>query len=182
MILALGVLVLATLITVIMLVRDVYGLFSDVADWSMAIYRIGVDVWLICILPVTLYPFLGGKVWCRYWCPLAKLMDLMSKLYVKLNISRYHIESNDKCISCNECSRNCLVGIDVMSFARHETGRARQQQQLLHRLWGMRHRLSDGRALIRSQAETTHCRRGRLNRGAVSCCQPTFSSLTTASP
>jgi len=117
MILALGVLVLATLITVIMLVRDVYGLFSDVADWSMAIYRIGVDVWLIGILPVTLYPFLGGKVWCRYWCPLAKLMDLMSNLYVKLGISRYHIESNDKCISCNECSRNCLVGIDVMSFA-----------------------------------------------------------------
>ncbi len=113
----LGVLVLATLITVVMLVRDVYGLFNDVADWSMAIYRIGVDVWLIGILPVTLYPFLGGKVWCRYWCPLAKLMDLMSNLYVKLGISRYHIESNDKCISCNECSRNCLVGIDVMSFA-----------------------------------------------------------------
>lgn len=108
---------LATLFTLLMLVRDVYGLFGGAADWSMAIYRIGVDVWLISILPVTLYPFLGGKIWCRYWCPLAKLMDLMSNLYVKLGISRYHIESNDKCISCNECSRNCLVGIDVMSYA-----------------------------------------------------------------
>jgi len=66
---------------------------------------------------VTLYPFLGGKVWCRYWCPLAKLMDIMSNIYVKLGISRYHIQANDKCISCDECSRNCLVGIDVMSYA-----------------------------------------------------------------
>ena len=87
----LSVLVVATLITVIMLVRDVYGIFGDVADWSIAVYRICVDVWLIGILPVTLYPFLGGKAWCRYWCPLAKLMDLMSNLYVKLGISRYHI-------------------------------------------------------------------------------------------
>ena len=111
------VLALATVITVVMLVRDTWGLFNDTAEWSIAVYRISVDVWLIGILPVTLYPFLGGKIWCRYWCPLAKLMDLMSKLYVKLGISRYHIDANDKCISCNECSRNCLVGIDVMSFA-----------------------------------------------------------------
>ncbi len=111
------VLFLATAVTVIMLVKDTWGLFYEQADLSMAIYRISVDVWLIGILPVTLYPFLGGKIWCRYWCPLAKMMDLMSKLYLKLGISRYHITSNDKCIACNECSRNCLVGIDVMSFA-----------------------------------------------------------------
>lgn len=66
------------------------------------------------ILPVTVYPFMGGKVWCRYWCPLAKLMQYMSKFYVKLKISRFRIVANDKCIGCNECSRNCQVGIDVM--------------------------------------------------------------------
>jgi polyferredoxin len=69
------------------------------------------------ILPVTLYPFLGGKIWCRYWCPLAKMMDLFSHAFTKLGISRYRIEANDKCIACTECSRNCLVGIDVMGFA-----------------------------------------------------------------
>jgi polyferredoxin len=112
-----GVLVLATVITGLMLAKDTWGLFSAQADWSIGVYRIFVDVWLIGILPVTLYPFLGGKIWCRYWCPLAKLMDLMSAFYTKLRISRYHIVSNDKCIGCDECSRNCLVGIDVMSFA-----------------------------------------------------------------
>jgi polyferredoxin len=100
-----------------MLGKDVWGAISGTADSSMAFYRIVVDVWLIGILPVTLYPFLGGKIWCRYWCPLAKMMGLFSTLYTKLGISRYHIVSNDKCISCNECSRNCLVGIDVMSHA-----------------------------------------------------------------
>jgi len=44
-------------------------------------------------------------------------MGLMSKFYVKLGISRFHIVANDKCIACNECSRNCQVGIDVMQYA-----------------------------------------------------------------
>jgi ferredoxin len=44
-------------------------------------------------------------------------MHLISKLYTKTGVSRYRIVSNDKCITCMECSRNCLVGIDVMSFA-----------------------------------------------------------------
>ncbi len=112
-----AVLIMAAAVTVLMLAKDIWGLLYAQADLSMTVYRISVDVWLIGILPVTLYPFLGGKIWCRYWCPLAKMMDLMSKLYVKLGVSRYHITANDKCIACNDCSRNCLVGIDVMSFA-----------------------------------------------------------------
>jgi len=66
---------------------------------------------------VTLYPFMGGKVWCRYWCPLAKMMELTSRLATRLGWSRFHIVANDKCIACNECSRNCQVGIDVMQYA-----------------------------------------------------------------
>ena len=82
------------------------------AERGIGIYRICADVWLVGILPVTLYPFLGGKVWCRYWCPLAKLMHLYSKWFGKFKIT-----ANDKCIACGECSRNCQVGIDVMSYA-----------------------------------------------------------------
>ena len=70
---------------------------------ALDVYRLIVDIWLVGILPVTLYPFLGGKIWCRYWCPLAKIMDLLSSLYVRLGISRCHIVANDRCISCNEC-------------------------------------------------------------------------------
>jgi len=110
------VLAFAAVITVIMLLKDVTGLIRT-ADWGIYLYRILADVWLVGILPVTLYPFMGGKVWCRYWCPLAKMMQVLSKFYTKVGLSRFHIVANDKCIACNECSRNCQVGIDVMQYA-----------------------------------------------------------------
>jgi thioredoxin reductase/polyferredoxin len=107
---------LAAVITLAMLLKDVVGLVRT-ADLGIYAYRIVVDVWLVGILPVTLYPFMGGKVWCRYWCPLAKMMQYSSKLFTRLGWSRFHIVANDKCIACNECSRNCQVGIDVMRYA-----------------------------------------------------------------
>jgi NosR/NirI family nitrous oxide reductase transcriptional regulator len=112
-----AVLGLAVAITGIILLKDAVSLLRTPADWGGEFYHFAVDVWLVGILPVTLYPFLGGKVWCRYWCPLAKLMHLYSKGFTKLGWSRFEIRANDKCIGCTECSRNCQVGIDVMSFA-----------------------------------------------------------------
>jgi polyferredoxin len=111
-----AVFVFATVTTAVLLTRDVSG-WMKAADSSVWVYRIIVDVWLVGILPVTLYPFLGGKVWCRYWCPLAKLMQLQSAFFARLGISMFAIEANAKCITCNECSRNCQVGIDVMQYA-----------------------------------------------------------------
>ncbi|MBI1746585.1 MAG: NAD(P)-binding domain-containing protein [Acidobacteria bacterium] len=112
-----AVLILAGVVTILMLGRDAVALFRQPADWGVSLYRLYVDVWMVGILPVTLYPFLGGKVWCRYWCPLAKLMQLMSAFYARLGIRRFKIVANEKCIACHECSRNCQVGIDVMSYA-----------------------------------------------------------------
>ncbi len=111
-----AVLIFATAVTVLVLGKDLIGLLVA-ADRGLYGYRIMVDVWLVGILPVTLYPFMGGKVWCRYWCPLAKIMGLLSGWYAKIGLSRFHIVANDKCIACNECSRNCQVGIDVMQYA-----------------------------------------------------------------
>ncbi|HSR49525.1 MAG TPA: NAD(P)-binding domain-containing protein [Acidobacteriota bacterium] len=78
-------------------------------------YRLIADIWLVGIIPVALYPIFGGKIWCRYWCPLAKWMQMTSRWFGTLQIS-----SNDKCITCGECSRYCEVGIDVMSFAKNQ--------------------------------------------------------------
>ena len=107
----------ATVITVMVLLKDTYQAIARPADLGINLYRIYADVWLVGILPVTLYPFLGGKVWCRYWCPLAKLMHLQSHLFAKLKVGKFKIVANDKCIGCYECSRNCQVGIDVMSYS-----------------------------------------------------------------
>ncbi len=114
---SLVIVVAAFAVTGMMLLRDSVALFRAPAPKALDWYHLIADVWLVGILPVSLYPFFGGKVWCRYWCPLAKLMHLMSGLYGRLKISRFHIVPNDKCIGCTECTRNCQVGIDVMSFA-----------------------------------------------------------------
>ncbi len=111
------VLVFAAVVTVLVLAKDAYTALAGSADLGIRLYRLSADVWLVGILPVTLYPFLGGKVWCRYWCPLAKLMHLQSHFFTKLKWSRFKIVANDKCIGCYECSRNCQVGIDVMNYA-----------------------------------------------------------------
>jgi NosR/NirI family nitrous oxide reductase transcriptional regulator len=111
------ILIAAFAVTGMMLLRDSVALFRAPAPRALDWYHLIADVWLVGILPVSLYPFFGGKVWCRYWCPLAKLMHLFSTAYGKLGISRFRIVPNDKCIGCTECTRNCQVGIDVMSFA-----------------------------------------------------------------
>lgn len=71
-----------------------------------------VDVLLGGILGVGLYFKYSGRVWCRFACPLAALMNVYSRF------SRFRIFSNkEKCISCNQCTSVCHQGIDVMAFA-----------------------------------------------------------------
>ena len=79
-------------------------------------YNFLVDFWLVAVIPIALYPFFGGKVWCRYWCPLAAYNQVLSKKFGLLKIV-----SNDKCISCTQCSKYCQVGVDVMAFAKNQT-------------------------------------------------------------
>ena len=111
------VLAAATAVTAAVLLRDALDVLRAPATVGVLWYRLIADVWLVGILPVTLYPFLGGKIWCRYWCPLARIMQAWSSLFTRFSISRFAIRANDKCIACGECSRNCQVGIDVMNYA-----------------------------------------------------------------
>ncbi|HJP33831.1 MAG TPA: NAD(P)-binding domain-containing protein [Candidatus Latescibacteria bacterium] len=94
----------------------VVGLYqSDGNNAWWRVYDYLVDFWLVAVIPIALYPFFGGKVWCRYWCPLAAYNGLLSKWYGRLKIW-----SNDKCISCTQCSKYCQVGVDVMAFAKNQ--------------------------------------------------------------
>jgi NosR/NirI family nitrous oxide reductase transcriptional regulator len=78
-------------------------------------YSYLVDFWLVAVIPITLYPFFGGKVWCRYWCPLAAYNQILSAKYGRLKIV-----ADEKCITCTECSKYCQVGVDVMAFAKNQ--------------------------------------------------------------
>jgi len=111
---------LATLVTV--------GMYQTQAvnSWAKA-YSYIVDFWLVAVIPIALYPFFGGKVWCRYWCPLAAYNQLLSAWFGKLRIT-----SNEKCISCTQCSRYCQVGVDVMAFAKNQQAFDNKNSACIH--------------------------------------------------
>jgi thioredoxin reductase/polyferredoxin len=71
-----------------------------------------VDVFLAGIVGVGLYFWFSGRVWCRFACPLAALMNIYTRF------SRFRIFADKKrCISCNVCTSVCHQGIDIMNFA-----------------------------------------------------------------
>ena len=71
-----------------------------------------VDLFFAGIIGVGLYWHFSGRVWCRFACPLAALMNIYGRF------SRFRIFSEkEKCISCNVCTSVCHQGIDVMNFA-----------------------------------------------------------------
>lgn len=87
--------------------------FNDLLSGSSAFsYKFAVDVLLGGILGVGLYFHFSGRMWCRFACPLAALMNIYARF------TRFRIFADKKkCISCNVCTSVCHQGIDVMRFA-----------------------------------------------------------------
>ena len=80
-------------------------------------YSLTVDLALIAILPIAFYPFFGGKIWCRYWCPVVGLMNWFHKAKPK-SMPTFGIASRkERCIACGMCDRFCEVGVPVKLFA-----------------------------------------------------------------
>jgi polyferredoxin len=89
-----------------------YPVFCRVATKVQGMYAFVVVALLSGILGVGLYPILGSRVWCRFFCPLAAIMGLIQKF------GRFRITvKDDMCISCGNCSTYCEMGIDVRSYA-----------------------------------------------------------------
>jgi NosR/NirI family transcriptional regulator, nitrous oxide reductase regulator len=80
--------------------------------WLKTPYKWFVDVFLAGVIGYGLYFWFSGRVWCRFFCPLAALMHVYARF------SRFAIVADKKkCISCNVCTSVCHQGIDIMSFA-----------------------------------------------------------------
>lgn len=86
---------------------DLCGLPS-LASW----YNSAVGTFLAGAVAIGLYPFLGQRLWCRMWCPLAFWMNFWGRW------SRFRITpEKGKCIDCNVCNQFCQMGIDIRSHA-----------------------------------------------------------------
>jgi thioredoxin reductase/Pyruvate/2-oxoacid:ferredoxin oxidoreductase delta subunit len=75
-------------------------------------YNVWVGTFLAGAAAIGLYPFLGQRIWCRMWCPLAFWMNFWGR-WSKFKIS----PEKGKCIDCNVCNQYCQMGIDIRGRA-----------------------------------------------------------------
>jgi thioredoxin reductase/ferredoxin len=111
-----GVLLIAVLLLILRIIGwilpDGNAIDSIFDPFLKTPYKWGVDVFLAGVLGYGLYFWFSGRVWCRFFCPLAALMHIYARF------SRFAIVADKKkCISCNVCTSVCHQGIDVMNFA-----------------------------------------------------------------
>ena len=93
---------------------DSGALYSS-AKFAQQWYGLVVDFVLASVVGVALYPYLGNRVWCRFFCPLRAYMEVLAKKFSKIAI-----DANEKCIGCGECTRYCQMGINVQKFAQRQ--------------------------------------------------------------
>jgi ferredoxin-type protein NapH len=82
-----------------------FGLGSD-AVWAN-IWGTWVKFVFAGILGIGLYPLLGNRIWCRYFCPWAGLFGALSKA------GKSGIAANNMCMGCGLCNKHCDMGIDI---------------------------------------------------------------------
>ena len=75
-------------------------------------YNFWVGTFLAGAVAIGFYPFLGQRIWCRMWCPLAFWMNFWGR-WSKFKIT----PEKGKCIDCNVCNQYCQMGIDIKSRA-----------------------------------------------------------------
>lgn len=91
-----------------------FGLMNKNSGW-WKFQSLAIDFALAGLVGIASYPFWGNRIWCRFMCPLAKLLYIFAKDNSKVKIS-----SGSHCIRCTLCSKYCQMGIPVMEFAKRE--------------------------------------------------------------
>ena len=88
-------------------IADLFGF-----QGPLGFYNLWVGTALAGAVAIGLYPFLGQRVWCRMWCPLAFWMNFWGR-WSKFKIT----PERGKCIDCNVCNQYCQMGIDIKTRA-----------------------------------------------------------------
>jgi len=82
-------------------------------------YVIYYGVLFILVLPALIH---GKRGACHYICWMAPFMIIGSSIGRALHLPQLHIEADrDKCISCKQCNRACVMGLDVEAMVKAGT-------------------------------------------------------------
>ena len=100
-------------VTVLVAMVIAFGLADKDSGWWTFQGNV-IDFLLAGVVGLASYPFWGNRIWCRFLCPLAKLLYICAK-----DNSRVKITSGQHCIRCTLCSKYCQMGIPVMEFAKN---------------------------------------------------------------
>ncbi len=73
-------------------------------------YSIIITFYISGIFSMAVYPFMSGRIWCRYFCPAGAWIGAISKR------GRFALSGDkEKCIKCGLCTKYCHMGINVMA-------------------------------------------------------------------
>ncbi len=113
-----SVLIVITLGTLLLWLNQLmhFEIFGVLSIYFVKAYKFLVVSVLAGAVGVAFYPLMGGRVWCRFFCPMAAILGLIQRFY-----SRFRITTNGgQCMSCGNCSTYCEMGIDVRSYAQRQ--------------------------------------------------------------
>ena len=85
------------------------GLRFDLGNQALwqEIWGVWIKFFFAAILGIGLYPLLGSRIWCRYFCPWAGMFGALGKL------GKAGISANNMCMACGMCNKQCEMGIDI---------------------------------------------------------------------
>ncbi len=110
-----SVLVFITVTTILLWINSwsAGAIFGSASQGFSKTYSFLIGSMFSGVIGTGFYPIFGGRVWCRFGCPMAAILGIFQKYF-----SRFRITTNGgQCISCGNCSTYCEMGIDVKSYA-----------------------------------------------------------------
>jgi NAD-dependent dihydropyrimidine dehydrogenase PreA subunit len=80
-------------------------------ELPIRLYQAVVGISLMSILAYSTYPLLGGRIWCRFFCPAGRLFRWIGDRGEAVIAG-----SKEICIECGKCTHMCEMGIDVHEY------------------------------------------------------------------
>ena len=110
-----SILVFITVTTILLWLNSYYkgDLLGSVSGAFASWYGFIIGAVFSGVIGVGFYPLMGGRVWCRFGCPMAAVLGLFQRFKSKFRITT----NGGQCISCGNCSTYCEMGIDVRWYA-----------------------------------------------------------------